>query len=272
MFTIGEFSKFCCISARMLRHYDRIGLLCPEKTDESNGYRYYSSGQLEEFHRIEKLKQYGFSLAEIRQLLPLSGPEQNVRIALQYERLKVQMADLKKTLSRMEADLSLHKEESVMDQNYHVIVMNNPAQNVFTVRRTVAVCGEEIHRLITDLLSEAEKRGLNRSGPIQLAYFNEEFNEEQMDLEAQLAVAQSNPETRLLPESLCVATIHKGPMESIHHAYNAVCRYLEEHPEYRMTGPSLERFLKDETMVSSEDELETAVMFPVRLASGDEAL
>ena len=43
MFTIGEFSKFCCISARMLRHYDRIGLLHPAATDEQNGYRYYDS-------------------------------------------------------------------------------------------------------------------------------------------------------------------------------------------------------------------------------------
>ena len=59
MFTIGEFSKFCCISARMLRHYDRIGLLHPAATDEQNGYRYYDSSQIPTFQRIEKRKRAG---------------------------------------------------------------------------------------------------------------------------------------------------------------------------------------------------------------------
>lgn len=263
MFTIGEFSKFCCISARMLRHYDKIGLLCPARIDGTNGYRLYDSGQLKEFQRIEKLRRYGFSLAEIKDLLPLDEQEQRTRMMLQHARVKEQIADLQKTLSRMELDLSLSEEESKMNQNYHVIVMNSPALRVFPLRRVIAINGEEIHRLITDLFAEAKKRGLHQNGPCQLMYFGEEFNEEQMEVEAQLAVAEETPETRLIPESLCVTAVHKGPMEYVHRAYGELGRYLEEHPEYRMTGVSLERYLKDENTVSSGDELETAVLFPV---------
>ena len=39
MLTIGEFSRLGRISSRMLRHYDTLGLLCPETVGE-NGYRY----------------------------------------------------------------------------------------------------------------------------------------------------------------------------------------------------------------------------------------
>ena len=40
--TIGQFSRMTLLSARMLRHYDRLGLLRPGDVDPSNGYRYYS--------------------------------------------------------------------------------------------------------------------------------------------------------------------------------------------------------------------------------------
>lgn len=263
MFTIGEFSKFCCISARMLRHYDRIGLLHPAKIDEINGYRYYDSSQLGDFTRIEKLKKYGFTLSEIKRLLPLTDSELRLQTTLQYERLKDQLAQLLQTISQMEADLSLSKEESVMNQNYHVIVMNNPAQRIFSIKRTIAIKGEEIHQLISDLYSEAKKRGLHQNGFCQLAYYGNEFNEERMEVEAQLSVAEDHPDTTLLPESLCVTTVHKGPLEMVHNAYAEICRYLDEHPEYQITGVSFERYLKTESMASSPEELETAVLFPV---------
>ena len=44
--TIGQFSRMTLLSARMLRHYDRLGLLRPGDVDPSNGYRYYSRDEL----------------------------------------------------------------------------------------------------------------------------------------------------------------------------------------------------------------------------------
>lgn len=60
MFKIGEFSRLAHISVRMLRHYDKLGLLMPRFTDESSGYRYYSATQLSYAGQIEKLKNMGF--------------------------------------------------------------------------------------------------------------------------------------------------------------------------------------------------------------------
>ena len=37
MLTIGQMSKVCGVSVKTLRHYDKIGLLKPQKTDEING-------------------------------------------------------------------------------------------------------------------------------------------------------------------------------------------------------------------------------------------
>ena len=42
---IGEFSKLCRVSVKTLRHYEEMGLLVPDETDEWTGYRYYSLEQ-----------------------------------------------------------------------------------------------------------------------------------------------------------------------------------------------------------------------------------
>ncbi|MCI8639947.1 MAG: MerR family transcriptional regulator [Coprococcus sp.] len=69
MFTIGEFSKICQVSVKTLHHYDRIGLLKPEKVDTYTGYRYYSQNQMDTMLLIQRLKRYGFSLEEARGFL-----------------------------------------------------------------------------------------------------------------------------------------------------------------------------------------------------------
>ena len=46
MFKIGDFSRLAQVSVRMLRHYDKLGLLTPSQTDKWTGYRYYTIDQL----------------------------------------------------------------------------------------------------------------------------------------------------------------------------------------------------------------------------------
>lgn len=53
----------------MLRHYDEIGLLVPESIDDFTGYRYYSAAQLSLAGRINALKDMGFSLSSVSEIL-----------------------------------------------------------------------------------------------------------------------------------------------------------------------------------------------------------
>lgn len=70
---IGEFARLGGVSIRMLRHYDDLGLLRPERVDQSNGYRQYGAKQLERLRRLLALRDLGFTLAEIRGLLEENG-------------------------------------------------------------------------------------------------------------------------------------------------------------------------------------------------------
>ena len=73
MLKIGEFSKLSRISIRMLRHYDEIGLLRPVRIDAFTGYRYYGEDQLPLAGQIAALRDMGFGLSAISEVLACGG-------------------------------------------------------------------------------------------------------------------------------------------------------------------------------------------------------
>lgn len=67
LFSIGELSKYQNISKQTLIFYDKIGLFRPAYVNPDNGYRYYSSNQIDYLDTILIMKKIGFSLSEIRE-------------------------------------------------------------------------------------------------------------------------------------------------------------------------------------------------------------
>ena len=65
---IGEVAKRSGVSARMLRHYESLGLIDPSERTGS-GYREYSATDIGRIFHIEGLRKLGMSLAEIGALL-----------------------------------------------------------------------------------------------------------------------------------------------------------------------------------------------------------
>lgn len=68
MYKIGEFSLLNKVTIKTLRYYDEIGLFKPKLVDKFTGYRYYDESQQEEFDKIVKYKNLGFSLEDIIKL------------------------------------------------------------------------------------------------------------------------------------------------------------------------------------------------------------
>ncbi len=78
-YRIKEVSDMSGISIRMLRHYDKTGLLKPDGVLE-NGYRDYSRGNLDKLQRIKFLKELDFSIHDMIRIL--EGSENDVTEAL----------------------------------------------------------------------------------------------------------------------------------------------------------------------------------------------
>jgi len=66
---IGEFSRLSGVSAKSLRHYDRLELFRPIWVDRSTAYRFYSPAQLPELYRIIALRDLGLPLGDVADLV-----------------------------------------------------------------------------------------------------------------------------------------------------------------------------------------------------------
>ncbi|MGQ0558031.1 MAG: Cu(I)-responsive transcriptional regulator [Sphingosinicella sp.] len=67
---IGEAARRSGVSERMIRHFEKIGLMPPAARRDS-GYRDYSQSEVETLRFIRRARNIGFPTAEIERLLAL---------------------------------------------------------------------------------------------------------------------------------------------------------------------------------------------------------
>src|SRR5690348_8715070 len=107
MLRIGDFSRLGKVTVQALRHYDQLGLLKPVEVDHFTGYRFYSAAQLPRLNRILLLKDLGFSLEQVKELLDEDLPLQQFAGMLKLKRAEVaqQIAAEQSRLDQIEARL-----------------------------------------------------------------------------------------------------------------------------------------------------------------------
>ncbi len=67
---IGEAAKHSGVSAKMIRHYEGIGLI-PKALRTYSGYRTYSASDVHTLRFVRQARNLGFSIKQIEQLLGL---------------------------------------------------------------------------------------------------------------------------------------------------------------------------------------------------------
>lgn len=98
---IGEVAQRSGISARMLRHYDRIGLVCPSERT-AGGYREYSDADLRRLFHVEGLRSLGLSLAQIRDAVDDGAFDPGALVDDLIERTRAQIAQGRELVRRLE--------------------------------------------------------------------------------------------------------------------------------------------------------------------------
>lgn len=68
--TIGEAARLSGVSAKMIRHYEAIGLL-PAAARTEAGYRLYSAADVHRLRFVRRARDLGFPIARIAELLDL---------------------------------------------------------------------------------------------------------------------------------------------------------------------------------------------------------
>jgi DNA-binding transcriptional MerR regulator len=110
---IQEFAKQTGVTVRTLHHYDRLGLLQPQRTE--TGYRVYGERELVRLQRITVLKFIGCSLQEIKELVDRNPDDLRSTLELQQEALERRRKTLDGALKAVQKARSVLEESGTAD-------------------------------------------------------------------------------------------------------------------------------------------------------------
>ena len=95
---IGQAAEASGVTAKMIRHYEQIGLI-PEAGRTGSGYRVYGPRDLSTLSFIRRARDLGFSIAQIRDLLTLW--QDRARASADVKRIASAHIDEMKTKMRL---------------------------------------------------------------------------------------------------------------------------------------------------------------------------
>jgi DNA-binding transcriptional MerR regulator len=194
---IGEFSALGRVSVRMLRHYEKLGLLLPRRTDAWTSYRYYTLDQLPRLNRIIALKELGFSLEEVGGILTGDPSPHEMRALLDERRrqLASELEQNRRRLEQVDVRLAQIEREGLPPEESEVVLKPLPPVTVACVRAVVPsvermseFCDDHFGRIAAWLT----ERGLPADGLTMNLYHMDEYRETDLDMESVMLIDPSN--------------------------------------------------------------------------------
>lgn len=264
MYTIGEFSKIGKVSTKMLRHYNKIGLLLPKKINPENGYRYYTHEQVKDIIIINKLKGYKFSLKEIKKLLS-KGDNDTLQHAM-----KQKLEDIQNELQQHQILVKQMKEEinllgkggsMFMARSCNIIKDKQEEMILVGVRNTISM--EDIGRLFGKGMEIVYQNQLEQVGPVLTKYYDKDFDKMNTDVEVCVPVNKEiEGITTINQPTTCVHTEFIGPYSEISEAYAVLFDYLKENNLELVKAP-YEKYIKGPGSGVEPKDFITEIYFPV---------
>lgn len=279
MLKIGDFSKLSQVSLKALRFYDEIGLLKPSQTDRFSGYRYYTVDQLPRLNRILALKDLGFSLDQIGQILneDLSVAELRGMLRLKKAEVEQVMENERVRLDRIEARLRQIEQENTMTK-YDVVLKKIQPITVVSVRDVIPTYGD-IGGLIEEVFAFVGKHGLQPAGAPFSIWHDHGFKETHVDAEMAVPVnaamanalpAEGRVKISQMPEAEMACVIHQGRYDEFSLAYTAIGEWIEAN-DYRICGKNREIYLAGPESSPDPANYVTEIQFPVeKIAAGQQ--
>ncbi|MBF6164837.1 MerR family transcriptional regulator [Streptomyces gardneri] len=249
MLSIGDFARHGQVSVRMLRHYDAIGLLRPDRVDPTSGYRYYDAGQLARLNRIVALKDLGFTLEQVRRILDerVGGAELRGMLMLRRAELEQRITSDRARLTQVETRLRIIEKEGCMPA-HDVVIKSVPAVRVAELTGVAAdfepgSVGPVIGPLFEELCERLERAQVAPVGS-GIAYYEERADGTMLAHAAMPVDLDPDGEHDFavvdLPAIDQAATVvHRGSMDLVLEPWQALGRWIDENG-YRITGPSRE--------------------------------
>ena len=269
MIKIGDFARLSQVSVVTLRYYDEMDLLKPVKVDAFTGYRFYSADQLPRLNRILALKDFGFSLEQIKLMLADGLTPEQLRGMLTMQRREVEkrLVEEQARLTRIEARLRQIELEDKMPI-YDVIVKIAPTM-VVASRRVIIPTNDQVPHYLGPAYMEVydyiQKQGVRDTGPCFALWHSPADVYENEDVEAIVPIDRpvkgtDRVQVYELPPTQVAAVVHHGTFEDFTQGHAALLEWMDANG-YRIAGPYREIYIKHEKDDLSDST--TEIQFPI---------
>ncbi|WP_433679991.1 MerR family transcriptional regulator [Nocardia sp. CA-119907] len=249
MFSIGDFARHGRVSVRMLRHYDAIGLLRPDRVDAATGYRYYQGGQLARLNRIVALKDLGFTLEQVGRILDdrVGTAELRGMLALRRAELEQRITGDRARLVQVETRLRIIEKEGAMPAN-DVVIKSIPAVRVAELTCVASdfepqTIGPVVGPLFEQLCARLAQASIDIVGP-GIAYYEEQPDgsvnvHAAMPVNVEPAAGHEFTIVDLPAVSQAATVVHRGSMDEVLEPWQSLGKWIDANG-YRSAGPARE--------------------------------
>lgn len=196
-YTVGQLAKLARITPRTLRHYEDKGLLVPQR--EENGYRIYTSHDVNRLGHILAMRACGLPLNTIRKLLVDEKIDIRQALTCHLNRLYSQANDIEQAIQRTQSALATIEGIEAMNDETKFETLKQQYQEQFE-----RDFGEEARALYGDDVIDATNERM-------MAMSQEEWNakeslEEDLKAQLRLALQTADPTSE---EAIQLARMHE---------------------------------------------------------------
>lgn len=268
MIKIGDFARLSQVTIATLRHYDDVGLLKPISVDKSNGYRYYSVSQLPLLNRILALKDLGFTLEQIEQVLNgLTLEQLRGMLKMKQTEVEQQIAQEQDQLTRIAARLmQIDMEDKMTD--YDVVLKTVPSMLIASRKVSIPTNDQVpfyLDKAYDEVYDYAKTQGAKTLDHCFALWHQPADVRANEVAEAAVPIDRRLPGTDRvqgyeLPQTQVVSVVHRGDFKSFVPEHTALLKWIEANG-YRIVGPYREIYINYDP--SNMAESATEIQYPV---------
>ena len=248
-YQIGDFSQISRLSIKTLRFYHECGILSPTRIDNMTGYRFYNEKSIEKVKIITALKDFDFSLKEIKEILDnYNEDSQLINFIIKKQKEVKQKInnyqEIEKKLSRF-----IKEEEEIKMTNISndIIIKDLPDILIAGIRFKGKY--DDVGKYIGNIFKYC---GRNIKSKNYSLYYDGEYKEEDADIETcfevKNEVCTENIDSKQLKGGKAITIIHKGAYENLGESYKKIIDFINAN-KIKTELPIREKHIKGPGMI-----------------------
>lgn len=245
------------VTVKTLRYYDDVGLLKPTSVDRWNGYRYYSSEQLNDICKIKSYREAGLSIEEVARVL--AGEDLRSMMSAKRSELEAKMESIDRLIEESE------------EMNNYTIEMKVLPECIVAFRHGKIDSYANITDFVMGFAAMCKETnpGLEctEDDYCFVEYSDPEYRETDIELTYAQAVKKEGVSSgeigfRHLDETKAVCVKHHGSYNDLGKAYAFITAKMSE-MGFEIAGAPRECYIDGCWNCDSEDDYLTEIQFPI---------